>query len=1059
MKISPLIIISLFFFWSPEIIFSQGLNPKFKNITVEDGLTQNTVTEILQDYDGFMWFATEDGLNRYDGYNIKQFRQIPHGTTNTLVSRIGEIKLLRDSTLWIQTYYNSNCYTAYNKNVGFKTVFEFFPSVDFEGYSIKDIFYDSSKNYWLALGSENSEEYDKIVVVGSDSTFTIEIPNIHINNYTVFFEDCKHTIWFSDSKTELIKLSFKNQIPSFKKIDMLKGVFEMTLFSPNYFLISTSSNLIKLDFDGKIVDTLYTVKAPNRISNIFVDSGSTIWGSSGFDSFFFLKDGQITSTRVNKKTYKSSPFINSIEEDKLGNIWLGTTGEGIYIFNKKDEKFSILNGKLALQNTLAHPFIDKIYKDRDNNIWVGTLERGVSAYVVNNNKFNTIHNNPFASNSLPNNIVRSICMDSLGHIWFGTRGGGIAEYDRHTGTFKQHFSNSNFHYESLEFENDSILWIGTRDNGILKYNIQTERIISIPINRTKNPSLKYQKYVRKIYKDTSDNLWFATWGGLIKINLKTNEYEEIAFKSNLDYKNPIGFNTVFTILQIKKTEYLVGTESGILRINESGNILENYQHAPNIPESLSNNTVFNIFMDSQSRIWVGTFTGGLNLLDLESGSCENYRMKDGLPNDCIYGILEDNNGNLWLSTNNGLSCFKPQDKSFTNYFKSDGLLSSSFNFGAFAEIEKEFFFGTEEGVIYFSPAICLQEDQSNKILSIIDFHVYNSTKNFDYFKRNKKTIILEPEERIFRISMVSPTYDHPERTVYEYKISPLQNDWIDHGNDGTFIFNNLPHGKFKLNFRVKGDDKKQNNTLSIPLIIKPPFFKTIFFKFLVIFTVLSILLLIVWFRFRQIKKLERIRLQIARDLHDEIGSTLSRISFSGYKIMQNDHSNLETKNYGKQIMDLSRRTADSIREVLWFINPQNDHFTLVLEQMKQLAENLFSDKELIVTISAPIPDPGSLKIKRNLFLIYKEIITNIAKHANAKKVTIQIQWMENCFTLSISDNGKGFDTQKSSKGMGLSNIKRRVKELRGTINIQSAIGEGSFFEIKIPSWKKRFRLF
>ena len=235
--------------------------------------------------------------------------------------------------------------------------------------------------------------------------------------------------------------------------------------------------------------------------------------------------------------------------------------------------------------------------------------------------------------------------------------------------------------------------------------------------------------------------------------------------------------------------------------------------------------------------------------------------------------------------------------------------------------------------------------------------------------------------------------------------------------------------------------------------------KTLYFKTLLFALVLVIVSLIIYTRFTHFKKLEKVRLQIANDLHDEIGSNLSSISFSGYKLRDNQLPPPEIEKQGQLIMNLSKRTAESIREILWFINPQNDHISLILDKMKQLAQNLFPDNVLIISMDENIPDPRSLKIKRNLFLIYKEILNNIAKHAQADKITINICLTDNSLILTIFDSGIGFAPHKKHEGLGISSVKRRIKEINGVMDIQSRLGEGTSYTIKIPSWKKRFRLY
>lgn len=1044
MKTCHLIIVLCFIIWSPELIFSQGFNPKFTNITVEDGLTQNTVTNIIQDYDGFMWFATEDGLNRFDGVNMANFREIPIDTSGLTLSRVSKMKLFRDSVLWLRVQGADFSYSAYHKSFGFMAGQQFFPKLSFDKCLLNDVLLDKKNRYWLSLWNKKNTINSRIVCYTKNKTYNLNIGQLGNGKQFYLHEDSFGFIWLLNGDKKVFKLKIESD--SIKIVDEYKIQASTQLFQDhdNHIFIVSTEGLLKYNFDKNSFECVLESPSGERIYSVFLDSENNLWGGYGEKSFFYYKDGQIQIKEFEKHTYLNDVFIRSIIEDSEGRIWLGTSGNGIYIYNKDLVLLEHIEANESNMNELSHPYINQIYKDSENNLWIGTLEKGISMFSPSKNRFTNYSKIKYKQNGLTANIVRSF-EESSNKIWMATRGGGISVLDKSTHKFSAFFNNDETHCESLYNDGDSILWIGTRNKGVFKYDIKNQKLLPFKINSSNTPSGLYLNYIRKIYSDSKNNLWFCTWAGLIKMDSTRRNYKHFFSDSEI-----IPYNVSFTICEYTDSTYLVGSEGGMTEINAEGEVLNKYLNVKGDSTSLSNNTVFNIQIDSKKRIWVGTFGGGLNLFNPVNNTFKHYHIAEGLPNSCVYGILEDKSGNLWISTNNGLSCFNPEKETFRNFYKTDGLPSSAFNFGAYFIDDKDnFWFGTEEGVVTFQPQNVIRPKVNRNRMQILNVTIFGAENGFaDYIKSRR--IILDPDQHVVKIDFVLPSFAGSEKIEYQYKIEKLQKQWISNQNNQSITLSNLPFGRYIFKIRALNNGIVIKEPISIPLLIKAHFVDTTYFKLLLVAVCFIILFLVFQVRIYNLKRMQKMRLNIANDLHDEIGSSLSAISFQGIQLAKKSE---DIKEVGEKVTQLSKNTASSIRDIVWFINPENDDIGLVIYKMKTFAKTALPELKIDFNISGKISEPIDLSIKRNLFAIFKELLTNIAKHSGANEVLIQLRSFNHYLILSVSDNGSGFESSAPNLGMGLKSMNKRTKEIKAIFKIKSK-STGTQAILKIPIRKK-----
>ena len=447
--------------------------------------------------------------------------------------------------------------------------------------------------------------------------------------------------------------------------------------------------------------------------------------------------------------------------------------------------------------------------------------------------------------------------------------------------------------------------------------------------------------------------------------------------------------------------------------------------------------------------------GGINAFDPTTGKFRAFTTKDGLSSNIVSSITEDNFGNYWLGTYKGISRFTPPEKpfdpqsrfQFRNYDMNDGLPDNKMiPFAAYKDVDGKIFFGSQQGgVLYFDPSNLRDNDFAPPVY-ITDMKLFNkSIHPFDADSILKssveitKEIILPYNKNDISFEFAALNYFHPEKNQYQYKLENYNNDWISTDAGRRYCnYTNLNPGKYVFKVRASNNDGLWGlQEASLIIIITPPFWQTWWFKTLIALAAAGIVYGIYRYRLKQVLRLQNIRNRIASDLHDDIGSTLNSISVYS-EVAKNDP---EQRNISlSMIGESSRKVIDAMSDIVWTINPDNDNFEKVILRMRSLAYNLLRAKKIEFTFKVDESLSQlklSLEKRRNFFLIFKETINNLVKYSSAKRVQILLVHHSNSITLFVRDDGTGFDATKKYNGNGLTNIRKRAKEMNAQLHIES----------------------
>ncbi|OGU36783.1 MAG: hypothetical protein A2068_09545 [Ignavibacteria bacterium GWB2_35_6b] len=1025
---------------------------KFERLSIEHGLSQITVHAILQDSKGFLWFGTEDGLNRFDGYNFITFRHDDNDSTSISDNFIWSITEDKFGYIWIGTNggglskynYLSNSFTNYLHNPKDKN--------SISENNIRKIFEDSDGKLWIGTNSSGLCKFDyktnKFTRISSDGT-----PNsLSSDNIRFISEDENKNLWIATDGGGLNKFErTANKFTSYKSFV----------------------------FNNRVI------QAPVVWS--LLNEGDIVWIGTYENGLikYNSKSGKVENhfSRINENSLIQNN-ITYILKDASQHLWICTEA-GLSILNASSGKFYNYRHNISDIKSIGNNIIRCAYKDKSNLIWLGTFGGGASKINLNK-KFKVYSHDPSDINSVSHNMIRAIYQDSRKFVWVGTLGNGLNLLNKEKNKF-EHFaadntstSISNNIITSIWEDNEKNLWVGTWGGGLnkikLSVNPNKEHYIKEINYFLNDPNNKYSissNIVQAIFQDSKENLWVGTESGLDKYQKSNNRF--IRYASQPNDNNSLSDNRIQSkcIIEDKHGNIWVGTWRGLnrLRVLQKNNsnkkeeiIFERFLRDAQDINSLSDNRVVSLYEDElrsktdTTILWIGTVGGGLNKLEIiNSETSDNeakfkfthYTEKDGLPNNVVYGILGDKNGNIWLSTNNGISKFNPEQEIFRNYDISDGLQSNQFFWGAFHETrDGELFFGGINGLNSFYPGE-LKENTYIPPVYITDCEISDS-KNENY-KLNSysqpNSISLSYDSYAFSFEFAALDFTTPEKNQYEYILDGYDEEWKSAGGKNVITYSNISDGDYTFKVRGSNNDKVWNQQgASVQIKILTPFWKTWAFVAVVFLTFLGLGIYFVTAQIKNILAVERLRTKIAADLHDNIGSSLTEISILSEVISTrlNGAEKDVQKSLGK-ISTKSRDLIDKMSDIVWLVNPKRDSLYDLILRLQDTYSELLADTNISFrsdNLKALENVSLQMEHRQHLFLIFKEAINNCITHSNCSEIYLNAKVNGRKLEMELSDNGNGYE-RKTSQGNGLDNMENRAELIGGKLYINSSLGNGT----------------
>lgn len=1033
---------------------------KLNQLTINDGLSSGNVNCILQDSRGFMWFGTDNGLNRYDGYEF--------------------------------TIYKSN--PQISNSIG--------------GNLIRCLFEDSQSNLWIGLKGDGLSKMD--LKTGEIKSYRHRLDKRNVRNYDVagIVEDQKGNIWVAVDRGGLDL--YIPEIDDFKHFDIVGNI--------NREELNNAFTDIKIDNNGMIwlsswgggiyvFDTekrLFTVhphwsasvsenEICKHIYSIYLDNNNKLWVASGHGGLYSL---DIETDELHSFFDPSSASripmksITAVSKDNEGRIWVSSTDHGIYIINT-DGTTNHLSSTIDGENKLLADNNFYLYTDKTGTVWIGTPV-GVNFYSPLLYQFSLFRKKDFNQISKSENQVLSILKDSRGNIWTG----GVNNLNKIQPNGNYSDININFlRYNSLHEDDAGNIWIGGHPNILVKHNPQTGEFTHIKIPSPSGTEYTYRN-VYDIYEDWDRSLWLATELGVVNYNPANGSFKTLFESGQIIYPED---RTRF-VFRDKDLELWVGTENGLKRFDRY-NKFKNTYLISNPEYSITNNFITSIVEDVNNILWIGTM-GGLHRFDKKNEIFELIKRPDKIYGDPILGLIKDERGKLWISSTSEIFQFDTKTKIFNVYIASDGLQDKDFQLRAFYKAsDGELFFGGKNGFNSFYPSKLVKNTNIPKVV-ITDFLIFNrsvttSDDFLEYTISETKEIKIKSGQSVITFKFSALNFLSPEKNKYAYKLEGFDADWTYVDADmRQATYTNLNPGEYTFKVMASNNDGVWNEIpTELKLRITPPFWRSWFAYSLYLLLFVGIIFyLIQWaidrnklklarIEAERVKEIDQMKMDLFTNVSHEFRTPLSLILGPITQIIENKRYSEEDKELNVLIYRNAQRLLRLINQLLDFrkietgkldiyfkydnignfINGISHTFAFMAKEKNIQYEvdvkhadfwmKFDSDKidkilyNLISNAFHYTPDGGSIKV----------LAKKIEKHS---KEFLQIKVIDTGIGIAEEEKNNLFKPfyqgqrqkklRNAGSGLGLALTKELIDLLKGSIHVESKVNKGTTFTINIP---------
>lgn len=1060
-------------------ILAQTTNRYFHNFSPEDGLPQSSISAIAQDHPGFMWFGTEDGLARYDGYLFHVYRNDIADPTTLSNNFINALMVAHDGRIWVGTRNGLSIY--HPRSDQFISFFHAEnDTTTLNSSFINSIFQDSKGDIFIGTTSG----LNKVVLLNDDELiFHRYRASIHPGQKEIF-EGTVHEI--TEDQWGRIWFVSQGKDPETREDNGALTCYNSTTESFTHFY----SNSTAYGLSSDAVRSVYT-------------AGNNLWVGTidgGLNKFTITDNCSITGIQVFQSGENEAGlphnYVSKIIKDTDSNIWIGTY-EGLISANHNTTRFYNNNefGQLA---SSTPPIIRDLLSDKAGNLWVAT-DRGLYVYFPSRRKFELFTHDPNDTNSLAAGDIFGITEDSNGDIWSVSYGTGlnriVAGSSENPSIFRYTSNGENPVLPTAQLlgiteDSSRNLWVSSFDglikitkpsnnDGIILTHFPPEQLMAEGEPR---------KYHTRIFKHPSGSLWVRTYQNGIDIIENPNQELKVTNLLTIPFKSDT--YRIRSFFMDETGMLWIATDSKLFRgdIDQNGRL-------DVIPVSLT--TVswerlmelnINYILGSGNRYaWIGTSNGlakltfQYNTEDLPSDSIVSdikiYTENDGLPNNTVYAIASDDNQNLWLSTNKGLSKFSIHEETFANYLLEGGATVNEFNEGA---VEKgkngHIYFGGIGGLVRFHPDSILQNPFIPPVV-ITDIHVLNedlpagdARLTFSDTGNIIEEITLPYTDDFFTIHFSALNFNQPENNEYAYMLHGFHDEWIYSGDQRQATFTNLDDGEYLFQVIGSNNDGVWNEAgASLRIIILPPFWETWYAYAFYLLVFLMAGYLFIRQRVRaatkemeiqaQIERAkheerERFRKKTSQDFHDEAGNKITKINLFTELAKAEAGSSKELSDFLRKIEINTRELSAGMRDFIWTMDPEKDTLFDTLMRLKDFGNSMFQGSGIGFEIKGLSSQYHSIKLpmdtRRTILQIFKEAMNNCAKYANATQLILKISVNHKCVRLSLEDDGVGFNPTDiiHQKGYGTKIMKERAKKIEGKLTIHSKTGAGTNVELQ-----------
>ncbi|MGD8397583.1 MAG: two-component regulator propeller domain-containing protein [Anaerolineae bacterium] len=1030
---------------------------RFDRISMRDGLSDDVVYAILQDQQGFMWFGTDNGLNRYDGYQFTVYHSEPGDAASLSHDTVYAIHEARDGDLWVGT---RNGLDRFDPTTRTFTHY-------LTGWSILALGEDEPGILWVGtpgglthLDPANPQPPLFLSGTGSDDP---ERPSGTIVHEVV--QDRAGEMWLGTGQGAYASGG------GLDRFDRPTGTFVHYQHDPD-----DPASLSSRD-----------------VWAIFEDDGGALW--VGTDAGLNRLDrGSETFTRYrhdpDNPASLGSDQVRAVLEDSAGRLWIGTA-EGLDQLDRRQNRFIHYRHDRNDAQSLSGDIVLALYEDRAGVVWVGT-QAGISRFDETASAFALYQNKANSPYPLSDDFVRAVCVDRSGDLWIGTAGGGLNRLDRDAGTatvYRHDPANpaslSSDGVTALYEDRTGNLWIGTDNQWLERFDPGTGTFVHEWYASAGEP--------RVIFEDGAGDLWIGTPNGLYRLDRTTDTATH--YRTTAD--PPLSNNQVTTIHALQDGRLLVGTDGGGINVwDPTSEVFGYYRHVTDNPDSLAHDAVYAVYEDTMERVvWIGTWRG-LDRVERANGTVRHYAEEDGLPGGAVYGIVADAAGMLWLTTNRGLARFDPDAETFRVYDADDGLPASRFvRTAVFQREDGEILLGSRDGLVAFYPDRIPENPQPPPV-AITAVGLFNEVMRRDL--RADETIELPYKQNFLSFEFAALDYTAPEKNQYAYRLEGVDADWVQAGVRRRAEYPNLRPGSY--HFRVIGSNDAgvwNEAGAAVRITITPPFWGTWWFRGVILLLLVGAVAVAYRWRIRSMEAHSR---ELARQVAErtaELSRANARLEQEVAERIQVEQALRQTEREKATVDErnrLARELHDSVAQSMYGVTlvaevisqllsaGRVDQVPAYLAELKGAAQESLAEMRLLIyELRPPVLEEGlasalqarleavesragletefhldrapdlDAQVEAALYRIAQEALNNVLKHAQARRVAVSLIQDGQGVVLEIIDDGVGYDPAGTghSGGLGLRGMEERVAEIGACLEIESAAGSGTTVRVTL----------
>ncbi|HID38463.1 MAG TPA: hypothetical protein EYP36_02995, partial [Calditrichaeota bacterium] len=1091
-----------FFFYTA--LFSQSFTPKYDRIP-------SVIPQCaLQDSYGFIWIGEQEGLVRYDGYNLKRYKQIPFDTTSLSNNFVTDVKEDKKGNLWIATRGGGLNY--FDQRTGKFTHYRHDPEApqSLGSNSINKILVNEDGSLWIGTW-DNGFTYMSWDSAGNPKykQYTNNTLPPHIPWYTILdmYKDKKGNLWIGSTGMGLQRLNIASgelktyrhdpKNPASISYDFVSSICEddsSNLWIGTGFLITKSGAGLN-KFDPKTEKFTHYRQNPKDqrtlrsdiVTSLLIDRDKGLWIGTIGGGLQYIPVNELYKSQKPKFRRVSGGSATFIYEDRLGNIWNSLYGFDLLKYDYQQNQFHYLKHQRGNSNSLKKSPGYSLFLDKMQNLWIGHAQEGITKYNLQSKQYTHYAHEPEHPNSLSGNIIKAICADNEGRIWIGTANNGIDIFNPEDESFKHIKANpqdstglASNRIQHLLKRADGDIWVAFDKEGLQLYNAENKRFINYDID----PNSIEDELFYSICEDRSGRLWLGTSNaGLYGLSIKNRKIERI----------------------------------------------ENFTYNPNDTLGLNNNVIGDIIEDNKNDVlWIAT-NCGLNRLDLQTGRVTHITERDGLPTNFLLTLLQDNAGKIWMTTSDGLSRYNPQNGKIINYGKADGLPHTHFGGGTKRNVKAPdgtLYFGAG-GVIYFDPQE-IKDNPNVPPIRLTDFKIFQESVNLDTAIQFKKNIILSHAQNAFSFEFTALNFTNPAKHQYAYKMEGFHDEWIYTGSQRTASFTNLDPGEYI--FRAKGSNNHglwNEQGTSIKITILPPWWRTNFaYAGYILFIAFALYALRRYDLKRQklkhdletehehslkLQEIDRMKSRLFANISHEFRTPLTLILGPIEKLLANiqnsdrkNELNIMQRNARRlnrlinQLLDLSRLESGGMT-----LQISRENIVKLVRQYMQSFESLARQKGIYLQFQTDVDEIFAYVDRDKIEKIINNLLSNAFKFTGTGgKILVDVAIIPTTnpsregnsiisllggdkgagndsaefIQITISDTGIGIPADRTKKifdrfyqiddsqkrehegtGIGLALTKELVELHHGKIKAESEVGKGTRFIISIPLGKEHFK--